>query len=892
MTLIATKLRRPRVAQDFLLRPRLAAALDRACETKLTLVCAPAGYGKSSLVAAWLESSGRDHLWISLDPSDRDLSRFLSYWASGLKQIAPQAGDRLSSMLQSATLPPTDFIAVGLINDLDELATPLIVVLDDFHFVENDTILPLTATLLQFLPHHIHLVMITRADPALPLVQMRARQELAEIRMEQLRFTDEEGERFLRQVLGEDAASISTVELTRKTEGWPAGLRLVALATEQVADKQGHDTDAHASGAGLVMNYLIAEVWEKADPAVRTFMLRTALCDRLCTGLCHVLAAETGPASAVESRIEALKRTNLFVVELDEEGHWWRYHHLFQQLLQRQLADEFSEDEVRALHSRAGRWYAEHGFLDEAFTHALAAQDPDTAVALVEQHRFAMMNSDQWHVLLRWLSQLPEPLKRARPDLILTQAWMAYYQHRMAVIPDLLASLEAHIDEHPNQALLQTEVKYFRGLALFWQGDSAQSYALLDDVVGPLSAVSDQAGSEANLQRMLTLQMMGQKEAARQALYRDLYGLNAPSPIRKMRLLAALAFLHLLAGELDAMWEASEQALRVARSNNNAYVEAWMQYLRAQYFFARNDLAAAQTCFEHAVAQRYVLHTMAAVDSLAGLAVTYAAQGKTDHAEATLALLHEFATTTDEHRYITIAHTAHARVLLLQGRTSAAAQRLQAANLGTDTGVLFFFLEVPRLTACRVIVARRDRRELGQCMAKLNELRAAVAAHHNTRQLIEIDTLRAVAYGRLGETRAARQALEQALELAAPGNWVRPFVEGGPAMTEQLQALDAQHPQHPQHDFVRRLLDAVPAAATRAVGGREDQLLESLTQRELEILQLLAERLSNQEIAGRLTVSLATVKRHTANIYQKLHVNSRRHAVAKARTAGQLPPAP
>ena len=885
--LIATKLRPPRVAQDFLPRPHLYAALEHGRTGKLTLICAPAGYGKSTLAAAWLASSGHAHVWISLDPSDSDLGQCLSYLAHGLSNVAAHAGARLANILQSATLPPPDYIAANLINDLDEINTPLIIVLDDFHFIEHADTLRLTASLLRYLPHHIHLIMITRSDPALPLVQMRARQELAEIRMQQLRFTEAEGETFLKQTLGELAPTVNVSPLTTKTEGWPVGLRLVTLAIQRAGVQSERAASPDSAGDGLVMSYLIAEVLAKAEPGMRTFMLRTAVCDRLCAGLCQALVDETDPAHTVESRMDALKRTNLFVVELDADGQWWRYHHLFQQLLQDQLADAYGEDEIRDLHRRAGHWYAEHGFLDEAFAQAQAAQDLDTAVALVERNRFTMMNRDQWHVLVRWLAQLPEEVKRTRPDLILAQAWVAYYQHRMAAIPALLASLEEHAEGHPNQKLMHTEVKYFRGLELFWQGASDESYALLDDVVGPLSAVSDQAGSEANLQRVLTLQMMGQRDAAMQSLTHDLYGSATPSPVRKMRLLAALAFSHLLAGEPDAMLEAANQALEVARACNNAYVAAWMQYLCALCYFGRNELAAARQCFEHAVEQRYVLHTMAAVDSLAGLAITHAAQGETTQAEAALTLLQEFAATTEELRYVTIARMAQVRVMLLQGQADAAAQRVQTVDLSTDTGILFFFLEVPRLTACRVAVSRSERDALRRCAANLDELRAAAVAQHNIRQLIDIEALRAVAHDRLAHATEARDALNHALALAAPGGWIRPFVELGPAMAALLRGLE---PRHPQHAFAVRLLAQFPGETAQTAHTPTEPMIEPLTRRELEILRLLAARLTNQEIASRLVVSPATVKRHTANIYQKLHVNGRRHAVAKARTTGYLPP--
>ncbi|MCB0158451.1 MAG: hypothetical protein KDD83_10015 [Caldilineaceae bacterium] len=887
--LIATKLQIPRVAEDYVQRPRLYAALERGNKRKLTLIAAPAGYGKSSLVASWLDLYTHEHVWISIDRSDSNLTQFLSYLHAGLQRNCPTSCARLDTILQGATLPPTDLIAANLLNDLDEIEAKLTVVLDDFHLIENPLILELVEALLQYLPRHIHIVMISREDPSLPLVQMRARQEMTEIRMEQLRFTPEEASIFMQQALGESVPAEITYLFSQRTEGWPVGMRLAVLSMHKTGDVHQYAARLDAARGGLVVDYLMAEVLEQTTPGMNEFMLKTSICDRLNVGLCDALIDNHDPIIDAQSHIDALMRTNLFVVELDSEHHWWRYHHLFQELLQHRLRNRFTPEEIRRLHSRAAAWYADNGFLDEAFTHLLAGGDTDGAVALLERHRLVMMNDDRWHVVEQWLNQLPEQAKQTRPELILARAWVAFYHHAIVRIPAILAPFAEQQIDHPVSDTQHAEVQFFQTLGLFWMGESAAAASAMRDALQRFAPSSHQVRGEAEIFYGVALQMLGRKDAAVQLMTRELYSSTTHNAVRKSRLLATLIFIHLLDGELHAASEYTRQVFSLARATNNAYAEAWTYYLEGVFSYAHREFDDALQSFQRAVEMRYVLHTRAAVDSFVGLALVYQALGKSAQADATLAQLREFAAATGELNYVTIVHSSRARLALMQGKPERAARHLQQSDLTSDVGILFFWLEVPRMTAGRVLTAGPNSANIRTGLEQLEQLRGAGAAEHNTFQLIQIDVLRAVGYQRLGQDRQAGEALDQALALATPGEWIQPFVDGGGPMADLLRAAA---PRHPQRTFINRLLAAFPVAAPHAVQADMPDLSEPLTEREAEILTLLADRLTNQEIAAELVISVATVKRHVANVYQKLHVNSRRLAVAKAKALGQLPPSP
>ncbi|MEZ4609157.1 MAG: hypothetical protein R2838_02680 [Caldilineaceae bacterium] len=309
------------------------------------------------------------------------------------------------------------------------------------------------------------------------------------------------------------------------------------------------------------------------------------------------------------------------MVDLESGGSWWRYHHLFQELLQHEINQHFDEDVIADLHVRAGTWYADHGLMDEAFAHLLAAKDIEAAVSLLERSRYAMMNTDQWHVVERWLARLPDPIKRIRPNLIMTQAWIAYYHHRLRTIPALLESIDEHLEEHRHGNALRAEVGFFQGLGLFWMGETAQALTLLDDARGCRSE-ADQMRGETELYFSVARQMMGGKEDALRFWYHVLYGSETPSPIRKTRLLGRLRSFTCSPGTWKELFEVAGQP-KSGSEANNAYADAWFHYLLGLYHFMRNELDTARDYFAYAVDQRYVIHTRAAIDSMAGLALTY-----------------------------------------------------------------------------------------------------------------------------------------------------------------------------------------------------------------------------------------------------------------------------
>lgn len=399
--LILTKLRRPGVAEDFVVRPRLVARLEEGRSKKLTLISAPAGYGKSSLVSAWLKSSGYASVWYAIDSNDDDLHQFLGYLITGIRQQAPDCCLQAHALLQAVKLPPVSVTATTFINDLTEIDAPLLIVFDDYYLIEGSDSARLVKTLIQHLPRQIHIVIITRQDPDLSLTTLRARHEMIELRGADLRFTEDEAATFLAGALGGRLTAEATHLLAEKTEGWAVGLRLAALSIRDSKDATQFIERLGAAHGGLVLEYLMSEVLANATPAMRDFLLKTSILDQFSPELCAAVWDGAESLVDVEDRINELVRTNLFVISIDGEHRWWRYHHLFQDLLRHELRRQLATEKINDLHHRASVWFAKRDLVDEALHHALAAGDIDGATQLIEQNRQAILNAD--HDKINWV---------------------------------------------------------------------------------------------------------------------------------------------------------------------------------------------------------------------------------------------------------------------------------------------------------------------------------------------------------------------------------------------------------------------------------------------------------------------------------------------------------
>jgi LuxR family maltose regulon positive regulatory protein len=860
------------------------------------LVSAAAGYGKSTLVSGWLDSCAIPSAWLSLDENDNDLRLFLSYLLAAIRDMFPDAVRHTLEFVNAENLPPLPVLTGSLINELDQIQQNFILALDDVHLIQERAVHCLLTEILRHPPRPLHLVLIGRQDPLLPMSSLRAQGKVTEIRVQDLMFTAEETKEYLQQMLKGRFDEATAATWAEKTEGWITGLRLAALSMRHHGDATAMLAELPA-GPQYIMEFLFSEVLSHQPAGVRHCLLSTAILDRFCASLCDALCGPSVEGGIDgEEFITRLHENNLFLIPLDAEKQWFRYHHLFQRLLQRQLERRRTQEEIAALSIRACEWFEGKGLIDEAIHHSLAAGKIVSAAQIIERNRHDLLNADQWYVLERWLDRLPEEIKQQRPEILLGQAWIADHHYRQAKIPQLVATIESLLDPNSEQAVLG-ELNLFRGIMFYWQGQGKRSLNCIRKAQEQLPREFDFVRGEAEIISGLAQQMIGQKEMALRALHEKTLSSVKQEGIVLTRLIATICFVHLIAGELQQAAQAAERLRGVAKKSRLAYTDIWSNYLKGCCSFQTYDLDRACRYLSLVAKNKYLFHTRTAMDCLAGLAIIYQAMQRTDKSIETIKELCEFARETNDPYNLVIADSCQARVSLLRGEQESADQWLRTFSETPDAPSMIFFLEIPVITQCRVLVAIGSDASLREAATRLETLWEATKEIYNTFQMIEIGALRALALHQMGRLDEASAFLEQVVTLAAPGGWVRPFIELGPPMVDLLTRLEEQDGSP---NFVRQILRAFSEQEHRAVPevyvsqpiqqppASPLLLEEPLTNREVEILELLAQRFQNKEIAEKLFISPETVKGHLKNIFQKLNVSKRRQAVTVARNLGIL----
>ena len=888
LTLIHTKLCKPRVASDLVERPRLMEKLNRNLDRTLTLVAAPAGYGKSTLVARWLEGCTRPNAWLSLDKGDSDLDVFLRYFIAAVQTIFPDVGKGTLTLLQAPEHPPLRVIAATLINALDRIEEPFLLALDDYHLIHDLAVHDLMNELLRYAPRSLHLVMISRLNPPFDLYQLRAHGQMVEIRVEDLRFTPEETRAFARKAWQVPLDEADAVRLQEKTEGWATGLRLCFLSMNGP-----DDFDALAKrlpGRGLVTEYLFHEVFTRQPEAVQEYMLKTSILDRFSAPLCEHLLDASGRAKSMsgETFIRWLQQADIFIIALDDEQKWFRYHHLFQALLERQLAQTYGDEGIAHLHRRASEWFARRGLAEEAIQHALAAGDAVMAGEIIARHRVEMLNADQREALERWLSYLPSEVISQSPELLLAQLGVLEFRYDFEAFPPLLQQLDALLQTEVVDPMIEGQAAFFQGVPLLWQGQNERAAAYFQHALALLPPEHEQARGETTLYLATAKQMSGQGEELLRTFQAQLRK-ECKDGAFKGRLLGALIFIHFLSGQLKSTFHYAGQLLEMVQRVEDAYLQGWAHFVLGQIHFDWQMLDAAISHFSQAVEYRYFLDHDPRVESFVGLAFSYQASGKEEEADAVMKQLTTFLQEYPNPRSTLIARSAGVRLAILRGDIDRARYLQRLIDFSSDQGTMLFWLELPRITQCRLLIAAGTPADLKEAERLLTEHLRFARQTHNAYQEVGILALLALAYQRQRQLNKALSLLSEAVSLAESGEMVRPFVEGGEEMARMLRALLKQ-PENTPRNFIRRLLNAFPQPRLELSRSKPviHPLVEPLTNRELEILTLLARRYTNKEIATELVISVATVKRHASNIYGKLQVNGRRAAVEKALSLGLI----
>jgi LuxR family maltose regulon positive regulatory protein len=909
LSILRTKLHRPPIPRDHVHRARLLERLEERRYRPLTLVSAPPGYGKSTLVSCWLDGCETPFGWLSLDEHDNDLHQFLTYFVAAVQSRHgtefPDAFSKTMTLINAPILPPIPVLASSLTNELDSIEQDFILVLDDIHCIQDKSVHDLLKMLLHHPPRPMHLVLIGRRDPPLPMSKLRGRDQVTEIRTLDLSFTTAETAEFLQGALEEQVDVSTAAALAQRAEGWVTGLRLAVLAVRGHHDTIGKLLELKGTTV-YVMDYLIKEVLDAQLPVIRRYLLSTSILDRFCAPLCGALCGPDLEAGEGEidgqGFVTSVQQGNLLVIPLDTENRWFRYHHLFQHLLQDHLKRRYSSEEIATLHSRASEWFESQGLLTESIEHALAAGDAVRAADIVEQYRHDQHEAGRWHVVERWLFRLPDEIKKKRAPLLFAEAWIAYLRFQLERIPSLVEQAESLIDSNTAEPSLLGELNFFRGNLFYWQGEAQISAQLLEEALAQTPDKQIHVKSNIELILGLARQMIGQKEFAIQAFDDRIRASDASEGFYLAYLIGGLTFVHLIAGELSQARFQAQRLQTVSGEFGNSNTEAWGSYLQACAYLHACELDRASQHFAVAAHQRYTLDTRAVIDAMAGLALAQQLNKKPDEAEGVVESLMEFALELNVPQYLSLAHSCRARLSLLRGDLASAIKWAPSIDESPAPSVLFTWLEIPSITQARVLIADGTGPNLIKATELLHMLRRMAQAYRFTNQIIEVAVLQSMALEKLGRSDEALIVLEEVVALAGPGGWVRPFIEAGPPMADLLKQLQRQNVAV---DYIQRILAAIRDDEQVIVEAAHEQpiasppqpvrpsvspqsMLEPLTNRELDILELLAQRLQNKEIAEKLSISPTTVKTHLQNIFQKLQVSNRREAVESAEALGIL----
>lgn len=895
--LLETKLYIPRRRRGLVRRTRLTERLSSAAESKLTLVSAPAGFGKTTLVAEWLGAppiEGRSVAWLSLDSADDETALFWTYLIAALQTAAPGIGATALSLLQAPQQPPIETVLATLLNELITVPNDVVLVLDDYHLVDAHDVKDGMAFLLEHLPPRLHLVITTRADPALPLARLRARGELVEIRAADLRFTPDEAAAYLNEVMGLDLAARDVDALEARTEGWIAALQLAALSMQGRDDVAGFIA-GFAGDDRYIVDYLVEEVLQRQPEEVRSFLLDTSILDRLTGPLCDAVTDRAGGKAV----LEALDRGNLFMVPLDDRRRWYRYHQLFADVLQARLQDE-QPDRVPVLHLRACEWHEQTGDRSEAIRHAMAGEDFGRAADLIELAIPAMRQARQEAMAGRWLGALPDALIRVRPVLSVGYAGALMVSGQLEGVEARLRDAERWLDTTDAQeaprarstAMVVVDEEGFRRLPGAIAIYRAALALAIGDVAGTVTharraldlVAEDDHVARGGAAGFLGLTSWASGELG--AAHHSWAGAKASFQMAGHVLDAiacaiALADIEITQGRLTEAMRTYEQGLAVATEHGGPALRgaADMHVGISELFRERNALGAAS---EHLLTSQKLVDEYGAQNphrSRIAAAQIRRAEGDLDGA---LELLTEAERLYDGNFFPDVRPIAalKARVWVAQGELS------EASGWAREHGVsaaeeLTYVREFEHITLATVLLAQgihdRDDHTVVEAADLAARLLGAAEDGGRPGHAIEALVVQALAGHARGDLAGAMASLDRAMGLAEPEGYVRVFLDHGPRMVALLK-LAAKRPNGPS--YVRRLLAAdgtVEAVATVA-----QPLIEPLSERELEVLRLLGTDLGGPDIARELVISLSTVRTHTQNIYSKLGVGSRRAAIRRA----------
>jgi LuxR family transcriptional regulator, maltose regulon positive regulatory protein len=912
--ILKTKLFIPSIRKKRVERPRLQQQMRHSLNYRLILLSAPAGYGKSTLIASWARTCPYPIAWLSLDANDNDLARYTKYVSTAIqgalqKTAIQQEIHRQVSYHSLTTTSIKDYFSI-LLNQLCELEDPFFLVMDDYQFIISKEVHDMTAFLIEKMPENVHVIIATRIDPPFPLARMRTSEQVLEIRTRNIQFTRDEINDYYKDVMGMQLSQEDLAILEGCTEGWAAGLQMAALAMQSLdiynSFLRKQFLHSFQGSQRYIMDYLLEEVLNNQSPEVRRFLLITSILDRLTASLCDAVLAEgeeqevntdapTGSQSA--SMLAYLERANIFLVPLDDKRIWYRYHHLFADLLQFQLQVALGTQGVARLHLLASVWYEHNGLTLDAIHAASLAGDLDRVECLIERNYFELMSSGEMNSMALWTQKISKELLYMRPKLCIYEAMSRLWFGQLDEANFLLSEAEKRIGAHLTEpdTVSVAFLTYVQSRFAAMKGDLRRAIALNLDARQKTPA-GDQ-GMQLTMGITLGMEyfLYGDFDHAIttfQEIVEHAYTCNNISD--GVAAYALLGRLYAVQGKLQTAREMLQMAVLWLNETGNRLQGArgLVNIGLAAVLCERNDLEEALTFAEKGLE---LVPLWGKVDDLVlgyfVLARILTAQEKwvaagevVDKANQLIQVCSVFS---EAHA---LAEIAQVRRWLNKGDFQSANQWAAAfdGKVVDSEDPFQFQVELSRMTRVRVFMTQN---QLNEAIVLLCSLEEIARAHGRMGRVIEILILQALVLDRMGDFEQANSALTQSLQLAAPEGYLRIFLDEGQSLRKLLSKWLGHNAGSPLSDYAFRLLsqfDYGPEDKQKKIS-QIQSLHEPLSQRELEVLRYVALGRTNQEIARQLIVSTGTIKAHAASIYRKLDVNNRTEAVAHARELGLLP---
>ena len=880
---------RPPVTDDYVSRKRLESVLEEGRQFPIILVAAPAGYGKTTQVSHWIARTGVPCVWLSLDNSHNDLGVLLRHIEAGIGDWSPTTAELLRKITQSLDLPPANHIADAISTHVSNIDDELILVLDDYHVINNSSIHLFVESLLMHLPDSLRVAIVSRRTPPIALSRLRSRNLVLDIRLHDLQFDRSATHALFKAATGEEVDDTILAKLEQFAEGWPAGLRMLLLAMSGNEDVHTY-LEQFGGNIWQIQEYLVDEVVSKFPPNVARSIPITAVVGRFSADLCESLIASTEEAEVTGNQlVDLVRNRGLFCVPLDERGEWFRYHHLFRELLLNQVRSRYSEAEIQHFHTLAAQWFDDDGQLEEAIRHHLLSSKSERAADVILRHKGELIIQQQWRRLDRLLNMLPTELIERNVQLLVLLAWTTGRMGRISQEMEAARLAQQQFDKAKETGTVD-DVTYGQICALrstveYHLGNGEDALVCAEKALKLLPPHHIFERGEASMIRGVAQQMLGDPAGGRRALFEALEQSGSDIEIFRARILMGICYLDWPNGDLQELQQYASMLLELGQARDDGQAIVHACWFGGAALYHLNELDAAADVVRQIIEEKWWPHQRSYINCVQIMSLVLAVRG--EHVQA-LELCESLVRQMLESRatyHLPEIYALQAGIALLQGDHGTAIRWALEFETGELTAAWGF--SVPALTAARILLHSESTEALDKARAILDAHQLFFDSINNTRFLIETLALQAMLCTQLGDEDTANQLLTRAVTLAQPGGFVRVFVDLGPKIIPLLNRLELNEQQL---EYVGTIISGFMGDdgghkqdGAVGVSSREtDGLLEAMSKREREVLELLAQRLTNKEIGERLFIAPETVKRHAHNIFEKLNVSDRRAARAKA----------